>query len=591
MKIRNLKIRNWRSIKKLQIEARDLMVVIGQNNHGKSNLLSAVLFFFGEIKHQDLDFHHSSKNLYVEIKFGDLSERDRSTFKKYLTSDGEISVRKTAFLGGAFEYRGFTENPREDWLQEENAKAYKKRDVAKALPFYHFLPTDGRLETKQIIDAQHAFITENRQKLKFDYSLETSNFLGDKNVAKGIFGEIYFIPAIKEATDDFTSKDTSTFGRLYSSVIQIMSETNSDWEDTKSRVSQLFCSLNKLDTDGNENSDRPEQLSEFENELTKELSYWGAKIEVEVQPPNIENLLKTNTHVWVHDDVRTDITRKGQGLQRQLTVALIRVLANRSQEKSKSNGPQNSNRKASDSRYFIFEEPELFLHPQAQRSFFDSLAGLAESGNQVMLCTHSSALIDINRYQSIYIISKECPEKGSQVTQCSEVLFDGRDNQNFNLSYWINPDRGELFFATKVILVEGPTDKTIIPLIAKKLKIFRYDYTIVDCGTKENIPLYIKLLNAFRISYVAVYDRDHQRGKSIQAIEAADATSKKIESAIIREIGANVVFDNDIEEEIGLSGGYRSKPIKALTHISQEHWVATCNLNEKVRRVYDAPTC
>ena len=56
MKIKTIEIKNWRSIKELKITAQDLMIIIGQNNHGKSNLLSAVLFFFGEIKHQDLDF-------------------------------------------------------------------------------------------------------------------------------------------------------------------------------------------------------------------------------------------------------------------------------------------------------------------------------------------------------------------------------------------------------------------------------------------------------------------------------------------------------------------------------------------------------
>jgi AAA15 family ATPase/GTPase len=64
MKIQRIKISNWRSIKALELDVSDLMVVIGQNNHGKSNLLSAILFFFGEIKHQDLDFHFGAPELH-----------------------------------------------------------------------------------------------------------------------------------------------------------------------------------------------------------------------------------------------------------------------------------------------------------------------------------------------------------------------------------------------------------------------------------------------------------------------------------------------------------------------------------------------
>ena len=88
----------------------------------------------------------------------------------------------------------------------------------------------------------------------------------------------------------------------------------------------------------------------------------------------------------------------------------------------------------------------------------------------------------------------------------------------FNLNYWINPERGELFFARKVVLAEGSTEKTILPLLAEKLGIFRHDFTLIDCGSKDSMPSYLQLLNKFRIPYVAVYDRDHQMGKFADAI-------------------------------------------------------------------------
>ena len=94
MKIESIWIKNWRSVKEEKLKAQDLMVIIGQNNHGKSNLLSSVLFFFGEIKQQDLDFFHGSSELFVEIEFGDLDESDKTTFKKYLTTEEKIVVRK-----------------------------------------------------------------------------------------------------------------------------------------------------------------------------------------------------------------------------------------------------------------------------------------------------------------------------------------------------------------------------------------------------------------------------------------------------------------------------------------------------------------
>lgn len=589
MKIEKIWINNWRSIKEQALQAQDLMVIIGQNNHGKSNLLSAILFFFGEIKHHDLDFHHGTTELFVELQFTDLDNNDKVTFKKYLTSEEKIVVRKSAFLDGSFEYRGYIENPAQEWLQEANASAYTKRELANSLPFHPFLPDTGRLTKQNIIDAQTSYITQNRDDIEFSYELESSNFLGLKSVATGIFGEVYFIPAVKEAADDFASKDSSVFGKMYADVVALMSEHNGEWKETKEKLGKLFATLNKKDSDGNNNTDRPQQLSDFEEELTGELVSWGAKVDIEVSPPNIENVFKANTQVWIDDGVRTDIKRKGHGLQRALTVALIQVVAKRATAAAENeDGTNEGTRKVSKSRYFIFEEPELYLHPQAQRSLFDSFVGLSESGSQVILCTHSSGLIDVERYKSIYIATKENDAQGTTVKQCTDDLFEGDSKKDFNLSYWINPDRGELFFASKVILLEGATEKTVFPLLAKQLGVFRYEYTPIDCGSKDNIPLYIRLLNKFSIPYVAVYDQDHQGHKDRDAIASANRSTQKITDEINTAIGTSVVLINDIEEELGLPGGGSSKPYLALSHINSEDFTISGSLATKIRTIYDA---
>lgn len=587
MKIENIWVKNWRSVKEEKLEAQDLMVIIGQNNHGKSNLLSSVLFFFGEIKQQDMDFYHGSTELFVEIEFGDLDESDKTTFKKYLTSEEKIVVRKTAFLGGSFEYRGYIENPSDDWLQEANASAYTKRELASSLPFHPHIPDSGRITKQNIIDAQNEYIQNNREDIQFAFELEATNFLGLKSVAKGIFGEVYFIPAVKEASDDFSSKDSSVFGKMYADVVALMSEHNNDWKETKEKLGKLFSTLNKKDQEGNDNNDRPQQLTDFEQELTDELVAWGAKVDIEVNAPDIENVFKANTQVWIDDGVRTDIKRKGHGLQRALTVALIQVVAKKALAEAES-AEEQGNRKASNSRYFIFEEPELYLHPQAQRSLFDSFVSLSESGSQVILCTHSSGLIDVERYKSIYIATKDDELNGTKVKQCTEDLFEGDSKKDFNLSYWINPDRGELFFASKVVLLEGATEKTVFPMLAKKLDVFRYEYTLIDCGSKDNIPLYVKLMNKFSIPYVAVYDRDHQAHKRDDAIASADRSTQKIVDEIDNNIGSSVVLENDIEEELGLPNGGSSKPYVALSHITAEGFSVSPQMAQKIREVYDA---
>lgn len=583
MKIKTLEIKNWRSIKELKVTVQDLMIIIGQNNHGKSNLLSAILFFFGEIKHQDLDFSQGAEELFVDIEFSELDEQDKKTFEKYITQQETIKVRKVAYLGGSFEYKGWIQNCSEDYLKEENAGNYTSRETANSLPFYPYLPPTGRLTKQQIIDAQQKYIQSNIENLTFSYELEKTNFMGLRSVAKGIFGEVYFLPAIKNAADDFASKDTSVFGKLLGEVVESMSQYNEDWQGTKQQLAKLFSKFSKY-IDGVKNTERPKQLSDLENELSRELLSWNACFDIELNIPDVDSVLKSNASVWINDGTRTDITRKGHGLQRAVTIALIQLIAKRQLQSNQDS--ETTNRKVSKSRYFIFEEPELYLHPQAQRSLFDSFVELSTSGNQVILCTHSSNLISIDKYKSIYIIKKENEQYGSKVTQCEEDLFDGNQKNEWNLSYWINPDRGELFFAEKVILVEGQTDKVILPALADKLGVFKHSYTVIDCGSKQNIPLYIKLMNKFKIPYVSVYDKDHQENQSEQAIGAADSATKAILDEINNELGLSVELVNDIEQELGYDCGKSGKPFQALKYIKSSEFHISESFAEKIRVIY-----
>jgi predicted ATP-dependent endonuclease of OLD family len=570
MQIKTIKIHNWRSIKDIEIDYEKVMIFIGQNNHGKSNLLSALLFFFGEIKNEELDFNQNSEELYVEVTFNNLDEFDQNQFSKYLTADNEIKVRKTGHKSGTFTYNGYLQIPNEEWLKEENISNYTKRENASALPLYHLLPPEGRITKDIFSSAIEAYIEENRDTIDFQYEMETTNFMGAKNVAKGIFGSVFYIPSVQSASDELNLKGNTLFNQLYSSVIQKMSETNQEYKDAKAKIVNLVGTLNKTDENGAPNVARPQELSLFEQRLDEELISWNTKIDVEITPPDIDDVFKVGTSVWVNDGIKTDISRKGHGLQRALIFALIKTWANILREdrdnEEETNTEDRPTRQTSNSAYFVFEEPELYLHPQAQRELFASLVLLSESNNQIILCTHSSSFIDINMYKSISIVIKENEDIGTKILQCKEDLFaDNDDKKNFNLVHWINPERSELFFSKKVILVEGDTDKTIIPYLAKDLSVFRYDYTLIECGSKDAFVPYIELLNKFKLPYIAVYDKDHQAEKNPDGIASANKSSQKIEDAIETTLGCSIILDNDIEEELGITEkSKKSKPFLAL---------------------------
>lgn len=226
MKICHVKIHNWRSIKDLDIDFEDIMIFIGQNNHGKSNILSALLFFFGEMGCIELDFKKGSEDLFVEVEFKELDDHDKAQFQKYLTSDNHIKVKKQIIKGCNFEYHGYCEIPNDDYLKEEKISDFTSRDKINSTPLKDLIPSTGRITKEIVKDAQEKYIQDNRTSIAFQYDLEATNFLGLKSVAQGIFGNIFFIPAVKNATEEFNVKGKSIFNQLLSNVINEMSFDN-----------------------------------------------------------------------------------------------------------------------------------------------------------------------------------------------------------------------------------------------------------------------------------------------------------------------------------------------------------------------------
>lgn len=589
MRIETIEIKNWRSINHLIANFNDFVVIIGQNNHGKSNIISSLLFFFGKIKPDKQDFLDSNIPAYVELKFSNLDVNDRTTFKKYLSNDNTIKVRKILNLDLKFSYHGYLELPNEEWLNPSNSGYYTNRDSLSETPLIDFVPKSGRISKAQVEQAQTDYIFANAAYLEFNYTLEEGNFLGLKTVAQGIFGEVFFIPAVKSATDELKPNGSSVFNDLYAKVLNKLAETNQTYLNAKQQVNQLVSILNKTNQEGEINTNRPEELNIFEQNIAAELGNWNTSIEVEVTPPDIDDIFKVGTQIWINDGARTDVIRKGNGLQRALIFALIKSYANIIRQENSLPNEEGANRQVSNSSYFIIEEPELYLHPQAQRDLYSTLKTLSENNNQVIVTTHSNSFVDIAEYKSLIIAKKENIAEGTTIKQCTSNLFsEMNESKKINLIYWINPERSELFFAKKVILVEGQTDKTIIPFLAKSLSIFRNDYTLIDCGSKDNMPLYLKLLNGFKLNYIVVYDRDHQPYKGADAIKCADTSTLNIENAINSDYGRSIVFDNDIEEEIGLvDRSIKNKPFIALNTVAADGYTIPEALRTKIEEIYE----
>lgn len=603
MRIKHLRIHNFRSIRDLEMECLSLVTLLGPNNHGKSNLLAAIEFCLStSAKPAEQDFFvnrgEGDNQLWVELTFDELAEQEKTTFKKYVQSDETVCIRKTARIqNGGIEvfYNGYVEQPNPEWLNSDKAGDYTSRESVDQTPLKDFVPSSGRLTKADIQEAQQRYIEEHRKELSFSRVLEQGPLLGQRNVVGGVLPDFYLIPAVRDLTDEIKVKTTTTFGRLLNRTVSEMAERDPRYAAARKQLEDLVQSLN-VRGDKREESN---QLADLERSIEEELRAWDVKVNIEVTPPELERLFELGTDVHLNDGVKTSADRKGHGLQRAMMFALLRVWAGSLREE-RTSGDQGrpAPRKQSDSVIFAIEEPELFLHPHAQRKLATTLREIADSPNhQVFICTHSTHFVDLEHYKEVAIITKHSPEKGSRVRQCVHELFEGDKAEDrkrrFHMAQWINPDRGEMFFAKRVVFVEGETEKVVLPFLAQKLGVYDPEISVIDCGSKHNLPLYIDIAKAFEIPYLVVHDEDPlpdpmPEGWSEDKRRAKKSTfelNERIRSKVEGPLGQVEVLSGDFETASGVTEGQWRVKGKALAALDHFEALDETEIPERLREV------
>lgn len=582
MRVRKIEIEAYRSVKHCEIRCGDVTVLLGRNNHGKSNVLVALDFFCGTGTKCSLDDFfrskdHTSKELWVEVTFSELSEQEKTTFQKYVAADGTLRVRKSAEVDDVGKiktrYRGWVSEPVIPWLKDEYTGT-KKGDLEPTL--VELLPDGVRYSKTAVESAQVKYIESNLDTIEYAYTLENGNFLGPTNVAGGVLPEAFLIPAVRDLNEETKTKNTTLFGRLLNRALGEMAETDEGFRKVKAELSKIVNKLNKQD---GEDDARPVQLQNLENGLEAELADWDVKLNISISAPEIEKIFELGTSLDVDDGIVTAAEDKGNGLQRAIIFALTRSWANslRNQEDDVEITPRG----ASDSTYLLIEEPELYLHPQAQRSLAVNLREIAKAPHhQIFLCSHSPHYIDMTSYRDIGIVVKNDNALGSKVLQSDAVLFDGDDNKDrkkrFNLSHWINPDRAELFFARYVVFVEGPTEKVVLPYLAEKLGVFDVGVSVIDCGSKFNLSVYMELAGSFKIPHTILHDEDPVKegleGDKLEAAKKTYAINQKLQETCQTTNSTIEVISPDFEGLFGISktqGKKKGKPLAAIDHFEE----------------------
>lgn len=499
MRIETIHIHNFRSISDAEFKLSDYSILIGENNSGKSTIITALRAFY-----EDDGF-----------KFN--GSRD---FPKFETKDKESWI-ELEFLLTDEEFA----NLKDEYKIEGNK--LKVRRYFKS-------------ENKSLVDSKNSniYAYENGK-------LSNNYFYGAKNVSQAKLGRVIFIPEISKVSDNLKFSGPSPLRNITNFVF--------------SRVikdSEAYSSLNEAFESFNQEFEQESKSDEFslnnlKSDINEELKNWDIEFGLRINPIKPNDIVKNLFSHYITDkhlnNKEVDITSLGQGVQRHIIYILIKLTAKYVDKKS-----SEKKEFSPDFTLILFEEPEAFLHPTQQEQLNLNLSKISKE-SQVLITTHSplfiskniealTSLIKLKRENgrtNIFQIKKSqlddlfsdnaslfryfsdllntsIPEEikntirrrhlGENDPDLSAKIYD----ESFKFFLWLDAERSSLFFAKHVIICEGATEKSFFDLLLdsewQDLRIKQIYF--LDCLGKYNIHRFMNLFKFLGIRHSVLFDSD-----------------------------------------------------------------------------------
>lgn len=471
MRISRIAIENFRSIKNLQTEVPNVCALVGPNNSGKSNILSAIQRVIGRDwvtanAFDDNDIYGRNPALDVKIKI----DVDPPIPYRRFKEAGPVEVATLSFLYTHYKIGPEKGEPR----LEQRCLLPNGRDV--------YVPKKAPQKSK---------------------AASTSS--GESELLLNIPQEVRdSVPAIYLGTSR-SIRDQLPSAR-YSLLRTLFEDVNRDLQDPKNQVKVTLPDGTEQDV---QRAKRFRELLDQATDLLRTEDFRGLEstikknallqlgfnpdidsdqLDLFFSPPDTLEFYKSLDIRIREGDLTVSATELGEGIQNALVIAILRTFEERRKKGA----------------ILLIDEPEMFLHPQMQRSLYKTLRRIAET-NQIIYSTHSPHFVTVPEYDEILMTRKSA--EGTHV--CRSTL-PADPNRKEKLIKELDPERNELFFATRLLLVEGDTEKLALPEYAKQLgfDLDREGATIVEVGGKRDLYEFAKVACSFSIPTGVLYDED-----------------------------------------------------------------------------------
>lgn len=576
-----LRIKNFRKLNDAEFIFGDATFLIGANNAGKSSTLDAIELLLSNVKLDPKDHSRyyddvegreieDTSEIEIEGEFREvpeaiLGERGfyRERLKKYVKDDGtdgySFIYRVRLGVDGKThrEMRMYTYNLKDEYRDCEKPQDFIDKGVDAAV--FNGLELNKKLKTSQMPELYEAY-----NEL---FSVEENEdwFENPGGIATIVLSKLpdYLQIGTNVETGEIESKTgalQTILNRLFSSV--------------RDRSANYQAAHDALEALGRE-MDPTDQTTDF-GQMMQELNHVvesvfpKSKINVGANLSNAD-VLKPTFDISMRSNVVTPVTSQGTGMIRSAIFALLRYAKQREAIDAPDRG-----------LIIGFEEPELFLHPNAAENMRNIIYELSGEQTQVVCTTHSPYMIDISRKEKLVLNSFNITEHDFTSVFCfnhSEEFKKLQENDKTRVKMVQKVDDyvSRVFFAQKVILVEGDTEdiifkKTIEVMPEEARKHISDRYQVIKAVGKATMISLIKYLRAMNVDVFVVHDRD-------QGVEGAEVMNQPILDALGGDNTKRLMMEECVEDELGYPDPGRDKPYKAYEHV--QNWSSWDDVPDK----------
>lgn len=475
MKIKTVRIENFRSFQDETISFNRYSCFVGPNGAGKSTVLSALNVFFQEraasatditkLSDEDYFIKNTESPVRITVTFDELNERAQEQLGAYVRNSELIVTAEAVFdqatgVGpvrhfgqrlGMEQFRPFFE------AEKAGAKAGDLTTIYDGLR-QQFTDLPGARSKDDKADALRQYEAAHVDLCAMIPSED--NFYGINSTGKlAEFVQWVYVPAVKDAGEEGLESKNTALGKLIARAVRSRTNFDAEIEELKAAALARYAELLR---------NNQESLGEIAAALQQRLEAWAhpnARLGLEWISDPVKSVVVQQPVAGIktgEGEFLGSLARMGHGLQRSYLLALLQELAGSEAE----NAP---------TLILGCEEPELYQHPPQARHLAAVLCELAQANNQILVTTHSPLFVSGEGFEDVRLVRRagaNAPATVRSVTFAGLCLRIrnalGEDIQRpvdglvAKIHQALQPSIGEMFFTKVPILVEGLEDVSYI---------------------------------------------------------------------------------------------------------------------------------